>query len=270
MNLRAVNRTQKEKGMKTNIKVLMIDDNANLIRKIKEYFKEHAVIDLAFEATDGIKALEQIKDHQNDYDLILMDLLISEKDGIEILEEMKKLNIEKHVIILSSIKKEYSVKMASKYNVDYYMLKPFSLESLEKRILEVVNLEETNSTKAKEENNIQMAISKLLHSLGVPSHIKGYQYIRESIYMMYTSKEMIGGITKEIYPEIAMRFDTTASRVERAIRHAIEVSWSRGDYELMEEIFGHSVDYDRAKPTNSEFIATLADRLRIDQNLIMS
>ena len=88
--------------------------------------------------------------------------------------------------------------------------------------------------------------------------------------MMYSSKEMLGGITKEIYPEIASRFDTTASRVERAIRHAIEVSWSRGDYELMEEIFGHSVDYDRAKPTNSEFIATLADRLKIDRNLVVA
>ena len=149
------------------------------------------------------------------------------------------------------------------------MLKPFSLDSLEKTIYEVVNGEPIK-TEVKEDNKVQMAISKLLHSLGVPSHIKGYQYIRESIYMMYSSKEMLGGITKEIYPEIASRFDTTASRVERAIRHAIEVSWSRGDYELMEEIFGHSVDYDRAKPTNSEFIATLADRLKINRNLVVA
>lgn len=255
--------------MKNNIRVLMIDDNENLIRKVNEYFKGHAVINLAYEATDGNKAIDIIKNHQNEIDLILMDLLISEKDGIEILEEMKQNKIRKNVIIISSYKKEYSVKMASKYDIDYYMLKPFSLESLEKRIIEVVN-EEKDTVSDKVENNIQMAISKLLHSLGVPSHIKGYQYIRESIYMMYTSKEMLGGITKEIYPEIAMRFDTTASRVERAIRHAIEVSWSRGDYELMEEIFGHSVDYDRAKPTNSEFIATLADRLRIDSNLVVS
>jgi len=256
--------------MKTKINVLMIDDNQNLIRKIKEYFKGHAVINLVYEATDGNEAMNLIKDHQNNIDLILMDLLVSGKDGIEILEEMKNEGLEKHVIIVSSYKKEYSVKMASKYNIDYYMLKPFSLESIEKRIIEVVNNEEPIEVLENKENNIQMAISKLLHSLGVPSHIKGYQYIRESIYMMYTSKEMIGGITKEIYPEIALRFDTTASRVERAIRHAIEVSWSRGDYELMEEIFGHSVDYDRAKPTNSEFIATLADRLKIDQNLVLS
>lgn len=255
--------------MKTNIRVLMIDDNEKIIREVEQHFKGHAVIRLVKVATDGLKGLELIKKHQSEYDLILMDLLLSEKDGIEILEEMKQEGIKKNVIIVSSYKKEYSIKMASKYDIDYYMLKPFSLDSLEKRIYEVVNGEPIK-TEVKEDNKVQMAISKLLHSLGVPSHIKGYQYIRESIYMMYSSKEMLGGITKEIYPEIASRFDTTASRVERAIRHAIEVSWSRGDYELMEEIFGHSVDYDRAKPTNSEFIATLADRLKIDRNLVVA
>ena len=127
--------------------------------------------------------------------------------------------------------------------------------------------EETPVTE-EQTNVVEFAISKLLHSLGIPSHIKGYQYIRESIYLMYHNPNLISGITKEVYPEIAIKFDTTASRVERAIRHAIEVSWNRGDYELMEEIFGHSVDYDRAKPTNSEFIATLADKLRIDKSYI--
>ncbi len=255
--------------MKTNIRVLMIDDNEKIIREVEQYLKGHAVISLVKVATDGLTGLDIIKNHQSEYDLILMDLLLSEKDGIEILEEMKQAGIKKHVIVVSSYKKEYSIKTASKYDIDYYMLKPFSLSSLEKRICEVVN-GEIKESEPKEDNKVQMAISKLLHSLGVPSHIKGYQYIRESIYMMYSSKEMLGGITKEIYPEIASRFDTTASRVERAIRHAIEVSWSRGDYELMEEIFGHSVDYDRAKPTNSEFIATLADRLRIDRNLVVA
>lgn len=256
--------------MKTNVNVLMIDDNENFIRKVSDFFKGHAVINLKYVAEDGNKGLNLIKEHQKDIDLILMDLLISEKDGIEILEEMKNLGIKKNIIIASSYKKEYSIKMASKYDIDYYMLKPFNLETLEKRILEITNEKNIEVPSKQEDNNVHMAISKLLHSLGVPSHIKGYQYIRESIYMMYTSKEMIGGITKEIYPEIALKFDTTASRVERAIRHAIEVSWSRGDYDLMEEIFGHSVDYDRAKPTNSEFIATLADRLRIDKNLVVS
>ena len=246
--------------------ILVCDDDKEIVKAIEIYLtKEGYNVLKSYNGNEALKILAN-----NEIHLVILDIMMPGKDGIEILEEMKNEGLEKHVIIVSSYKKEYSVKMASKYNIDYYMLKPFSLESIEKRIIEVVNNEEPIEVLENKENNIQMAISKLLHSLGVPSHIKGYQYIRESIYMMYTSKEMIGGITKEIYPEIALRFDTTASRVERAIRHAIEVSWSRGDYELMEEIFGHSVDYDRAKPTNSEFIATLADRLKIDQNLVLS
>jgi len=116
------------------------------------------------------------------------------------------------------------------------------------------------------QNNLQISITKTLHELGVPSHIKGYQYIREGITLVYQRPEIIGGITKELYPEIAKKFDTTVSRVERAIRHAIEVSWNRGNWKLMEEIFGHSVDIDKAKPTNSEFIVTVADKLRLEFN----
>ena len=114
-------------------------------------------------------------------------------------------------------------------------------------------------------NHLQISITKVLHELGIPSHIKGYQYIREGIGIIYERPEVIGGITKELYPELAHKFDTTVSRVERAIRHAIEVSWNRGSWELMEDIFGHSVDIDKAKPTNSEFIVTIADKLRLDK-----
>ena len=113
-------------------------------------------------------------------------------------------------------------------------------------------------------NNLQISISRMLHELGMPSHIKGYQYIREAISMVYDNPEIVGGITKELYPELATKFDTTVSRVERAIRHAIEVSWNRGDWDLMEDVFGHSVDIDKAKPTNSEFIVTVADKLRLE------
>ena len=117
-------------------------------------------------------------------------------------------------------------------------------------------------------NNLQLSITKVLHELGIPSHIKGYQYIREGVSIVYNNPEKIGGITKELYPELANKFDTTVSRVERAIRHAIEVSWNRGDWDLMEEIFGHSVDIDKAKPTNSEFIVTVADKLKLERNKI--
>ncbi len=251
--------------MKTNINVLIIDDNETIINKTKEYFSSHAVINIVKSINNGKDGLEYILNHQKEFDIILMDIIMPEIDGINILEEMKENNINKNVIILTSYKKETTIKMISEFNVDYYMLKPVNNEILEKRILQIVNSEPEKEIKS---NKVEIEISKLLHSLGIPSHIKGYQYIRESVYMMYENPDMIGGITKSIYPEIAIRFDTTASRVERAIRHAIEVSWSRGDYDLMEELFGHSVDYDRSKPTNSEFIATLADNLRLKKDLV--
>lgn len=253
--------------MEKKINVLIADDNPNAVRKVKEYFSSHAVIDIVDEAQDGEQALEMIIKNPNAYDVILMDLIMPKKDGIAVLEELKRRKIEKKVIVLTSYKKEETVRRVSELNVSYYMLKPFSANDLEKRILEIYNGEEFAPAK-KEDKSLQLDISKLLHALGIPSHIKGYQYIRESIFLMYHNPEMIGGITKELYPEIAQKFDTTSSRVERAIRHAIEVSWNRGDYDLMEDIFGHSVDYDRAKPTNSEFIATLADKLRLDSELV--
>ena len=154
------------------------------------------------------------------------------------------------------------IKKCAEVGVSYYMLKPFRYEDLESHIISAMTAKD-NSLIVKDKD-LKQAITTLLHSLGIPSHIKGYLYIRDGIDLMYNHPSMIGAITKELYPEIAQKYDTTTSRVERAIRHAIEVSWSRGDYDLMEEIFGHSVDYDRAKPTNSEFIATLADKLRLD------
>ena len=251
--------------MKKSINILVIDDNESVVSSIKKYFSSHAVINVVKTINNGKMAMDHILAKEDNYDLIIMDIIMPEVDGIEILSTMKQSGIDTKVIVLTSYKKDYTVKLTSDYGVSYYMLKPFSITSLEKRILEICNEEVVISD---ENNTIQLAISKLLHALGIPSHIKGYQYIRESVYLMYQNPNLISGITKEVYPEIAMRFDTTSSRVERAIRHAIEVSWNRGDYELMEEIFGHSVDYDRAKPTNSEFIATLADKLRIDKKYV--
>ena len=253
--------------MKTRINVLVVDDNESTLKEMSKYFGSHAVIKIVKTINNGPESLDYILNNQNEFDLILMDIIMPEVDGLTILEEMAKNNIRKNVIVLSSYKKESTIKLVSNYDVDYYMIKPVNYQILEKRILEI-------STPAVEEievkdNKIELEISKLLHSLGIPSHIRGYQYIRESVYMMYQNPDMLGGITKTIYPEIAHKFDTTASRVERAIRHAIEVSWSRGDYELMDEIFGHSVDFDRSKPTNSEFIATLADTLRLNKKVAL-
>lgn len=145
------------------------------------------------------------------------------------------------------------------------MLKPFELSELERKILECTNeIKSSSKTLDLYHNNLQIAVTNILHELGVPSHIKGYSYIREGILEIFFDSNMIGGITKELYPKIAKEFNTTVSRVERAIRHAIEVSWNRGNWDLMQDIFGYSVDIDKAKPTNSEFIVTVADKLRLE------
>ena len=248
--------------MKTKIQVFMVDDNKDVVTEVKKYFSSKNVgVEIVGSCSNGEDALNELKKNYGSYDLVLMDLVIPKRDGLSVLEELKKENINIKSIITTCINSVDIIKKCMDVGVSYYMLKPYNLDSLADIIKRIVN----NQNKIRIDNkDLQQAITNLLHSLGMPSHIKGYSYIRDSISLMYNKPSMLGAITKELYPEIASMYDTTSSRVERAIRHAIEVSWTRGDYEVMEEIFGHSVDYDRAKPTNSEFIATLADKLRLE------
>lgn len=245
------------------IKVLMIDDNESLTDMVSEYFQDHSKIEVVLRCKDGEEGLNTIINQQENYDIVLLDLVMPKKDGLYVLEELNKRGIEKNIIVETSYNEPKIIRKVSEYGVNYYILKPFDLIDLENKILEIFN-----ETKGKVINlyhsNLQISITKMLHELGMPSHIKGYQYIREGINMIYDNPNLIGGITKELYPELAIKFDTTVSRVERAIRHAIEVSWNRGNWEYMEELFGHSVDIDKAKPTNSEFIVTVADKLRLE------
>jgi two-component system response regulator (stage 0 sporulation protein A) len=245
------------------IKVLMIDDNVNLTEMVKEYFKNNNKIEVTKCCYNGEEGLDIILNKSDTYDIILLDLIMPKKDGIYVLEQLKKKNITKNIIVESSYNSPEVIRKVSEYGVNYYILKPFELLDLEKRILEVFKQLDSKSINLYN-NSLEISITRMLHELGMPSHIKGYQYIREGIMMIYNNPDIIGGITKELYPDVASKFDTTVSRVERAIRHAIEVSWNRGNWDLMEEIFGHSVDIDKAKPTNSEFIVTIADKLRLE------
>ena len=241
----------------------MIDDNVNLISMVEDYFEDNQKIEIVGKAYDGIEGLKLIKNEDIKYDLVILDLIMPKKDGLSVLKELNKEDIHPNVIVATSYNAPDTIRKVSEYGVNYYILKPFELTDLEEKILDTFN---TNKSKSINliSNNLQISISKMLHELGMPSHIKGYQYIREAILMVYDNPEIVGGITKELYPTLAGKFDTTVSRVERAIRHAIEVSWNRGDWDLMEEVFGHSVDIDKAKPTNSEFIVTVADKLRLE------
>ena len=248
--------------MDNRIRTLFIDGDVSLIDDVKKYFSSSTVVDVCFTSTDGVEGLEMVKSHKDEIDLVVLDTLLPNKDGIHLVREFKKIDAKFKIVVTSSIKNTGVLGRIDNLNVGYIMLKPYSLEDLENVMLNVFE----SSTDIIRDGNLETKISKMLHSLGIPSHIKGYQYIRESVMLIYDNPYIIGGITKELYPEVANKYKTTSSRVERAIRHAIEVSWNRGDYEYMEELFGHSVDYDRAKPTNSEFIATVADKLRLEAN----
>lgn len=246
------------------IKVFVVDDNVGTVNLVKKYFNGGNEIEVVAEARDGMQAIKML-DSNIDFDIMLLDLIMPVKDGMDVLKHMKTNNCKGKVIMMTSFNDEEIIRKVSEYGVKYYVLKPFELESIKNKVIDIYKSERNKSQVSEiQSKDIQIQVTNLLHALGIPSHIKGYQYIRSAILMVYGNPGFIGGITKELYPDLSVKFNTSIQRVERAIRHAIEVSWLRGDIDLMDEIFGHSVDIDRAKPTNSEFIVTLADKLRLD------
>lgn len=241
--------------------ILVVEDNVKFSNLIEEYFLNNESISVKYKAYDGKEGLKILDKSQEDIDVILLDLVMPNKDGVYFLEELRKKDINKDIIVMTSFNADNVIRKIANFGIKYYMLKPFEMKDLENRIN---GLEEDTKGDNIESQNLKICLTKLLHELGMPSHIKGYEYIREGIMLLYKDPSIIGGITKELYPEIAEKYNTSVSRVERAIRHAIEVSWNRGNLDLMEEVFGHSVDYDKAKPTNSEFIVTVADKLKLE------
>ena len=253
--------------MEKSIRLVVVDNSEEVTSSIRKYFRENAVVDVVSCINNGLDALNFLINHENDYDMVIMDLLIPQMDGVTLLENMKSRKINKKVIVLSSYKEDYTIKKLISLGVNYYILKPFSLESLEDRIKDLNNTYEISNNA---NGSAEVKVTNLLHNLGIPSHIRGYQYIRDGILMIYNNNKYINFITKEIYPELAIKYDTTPSRVERAIRHAIEISWERGDVDLMDDLFGHSVNFERSKPTNAEYINTLADRMRLNSKLVVA
>lgn len=247
--------------MNKEIKVVVVDDNEVVLSSVKKYFNNSELINIVGTFNNGKVALDYLINNSSEYDLAILDILLPQIDGIKILQEMKNNNINKKTMILSSFKDDYTIRRLQSYGVSYYMLKPIDLDILNGRILDL--FDESEKVKYSNDSTIEVEVSSILHNLGIPSHVKGYKYIREGIMLLYSSEDSMHLITKEIYPEIALKFNTTSSRVERAIRHAIEISWIRGDLKLMENIFGNSIDFERSRPTNSEFLTTIADRLKL-------
>lgn len=247
--------------MEKTIKTIIVDDNRELVHDLKKQLDVNDSIKVVNTCFDGEDALNYIINNSSNIDLIIMDILIPKLDGLTVLDELKKRNINIKSIILSSFKDENIVKSCLEYNVSYYLVKPVNFIALQKRILDTFNNDRSKNTLS---DTLDFEISQLLHNLGIPSHIRGYKYIRDGIMIIYNNDESVSYITKEIYPQIAIKYETTSSRVERAIRHAIEVSWLRGDISLMEDLFGFSVNCDKSKPTNSEFLTTVAERIKLN------
>lgn len=239
------------------IKLCMIDEDIDQKMVVKSYFEKLVDYDLIL-----VDNLEEYKNKCINSDILIVDTLLNNNDFLEIISYSREHNENQKIIVTSEYSSHDLIKCINKYKINYFLKKPYK----EERLFKVIDMIKENITPPIEEDNgLKVAITDMLHNLGIPSHIKGFVYIRDGIKMMYKDENMLGSITKELYPHIAHNYQTTSSRVERAIRHAIEVSWNRGDYDLMESLFGNSVDYDRAKPTNSEFIATVADRLKLER-----
>ena len=267
-----------------NIKILIADDNDEFCIILKDYLNNQEGFNVVGIAKNGIEALKFID--ENKPDLVILDIIMPHLDGLGVLE---KLNLNKDselapkVIVLSAVGQDKVTQNAIKLGVDYYVLKPFDMDVFIKRIRQMFNIasdqkyfvhkEECvvkssnqdleNSPKEIESMDLESEITSIIHEIGVPAHIKGYFYLREAISMVVNDIELLSAVTKELYPSIARRYNTTSSRVERAIRHAIEVAWSRGQIESINKIFGYTIHNEKGKPTNSEFIAMVADRLRL-------
>lgn len=249
-------------------RLLVVDSNIQNGEAVWKYFKNSSSI----EVVNVVSSKEEAVRYLREVDVIVVDLLLNGLDSMMIFSSIKEQCLNKKVIATSEFVTNDMINSLNEYNINYFIKKPYTPESLERVInsLYIANdtVKKMEIVSSEESDEAVIKVTNMLHSLGIPSHIKGYNYIRDGILKILNNSHLVGSITKELYPEIAGSYNTTASRVERAIRHAIEVSWVRGDYHKMEELFGNSVDVDRSKPTNAEFIVTLADRLKIDSKYV--
>ncbi|MBX6394684.1 MAG: sporulation transcription factor Spo0A [Alicyclobacillaceae bacterium] len=256
----------------TPIKVLIGDDNREFAQLLQDYIDnlpDMQVVGLAFNGREVVDSIEDLHP-----DVVILDIIMPVLDGIGVLEKVQEIDMAKtpKFIMLTAFGQEGITKRAVELGAAYYILKPFDMEILANRIRQVMSGPvpssggspgSTAAWTTTPKRNVDADITQIIHEIGVPAHIKGYQYLREAISMVYQDVEILGSITKILYPRIAEKYNTTPSRVERAIRHAIEVAWGRGNLEAIGSVFGYTVNVGKSKPTNSEFIAMIADRLRL-------
>ena len=267
--------------MKEKLSVLIADDNKEFSMTLASYLEKQEDMEVVSIARDGNEAVDIIA--KTKPDIAILDVIMPHLDGIGVLETINNLKLENKpiCIMLSAVGQDKITQKAIALGAEYYIVKPFDIDLLIQRIRELKNYKPSANTSfiTREikpqyieipnngkftDDNIEALVTNIIHEVGVPAHIKGYQYLREAIMMVVDDIEVINQITKTLYPQIASKYHTTPSRVERAIRHAIEVAWGRGDQKTVENIFGYTISAAKGKPTNSEFIAMISDKLRLE------
>lgn len=262
-----------------NLKVAIADDNEEILKLLGEVIEQESDLDVVGIATDGEETFRIIKEKEPD--VVLLDIIMPHFDGLTVMGKVKQdkeIKKEPVFIVVSAIGRESVTESAFNMGAAYYIMKPFDNEMLINRIRYVKNMR-TEIQKTREPNlltvdnavisdrNLENDITNIIHDIGIPAHIKGYQYLRDSILLSVKDNDVINSITKILYPTIAKKYQTTSSRVERAIRHAIEVAWNRGNTDTLNSLFGYTISNGKGKPTNSEFIALIADKIRLQYNI---
>ncbi|HZG85139.1 sporulation transcription factor Spo0A [Paenibacillus sp.] len=276
------------------IEVLLADDNREFANLLSEYIGEQDDLEVVGVAYNGEEVMEIIEDKGIVPDVLILDIIMPHLDGLGVLERLRELNLEPapKIVMLTAFGQENITQKAVQLGASYYILKPFDMDVLVNRIRQLASgpvpaggsmngagsmnglgsqmrKRQTSlvQTKPQGKPNLDASITNIIHEVGVPAHIKGYQYLRDAITMVYNNIELLSAVTKTLYPAIAEKYRTTPSRVERAIRHAIEVAWTRGNIDSISHLFGYTINISKAKPTNSEFIAMVADKLRIEHKV---
>ncbi|MFZ5988852.1 MAG: sporulation transcription factor Spo0A [Bacillota bacterium] len=261
------------------IQVVIADDNREFGDILYEYLNNQNDIEVVGVARDGIEAYDLITTKLPD--IAILDIIMPHLDGLGVLEKIGSTAMSKRplFIILSAVGQDKITQRALALGAEYYVVKPFDMDVLVSRIRQLKNVAHSNvirsehtsdirpSYHAPQPKNLEAEVTNIMHEIGVPAHIKGYQYLRDAIMMVVKDLDVINSITKQLYPSIAREYNTTPSRVERAIRHAIEVAWSRGQVDTIDSLFGYTINLGKGKPTNSEFIAMVADKLRLEMKI---
>lgn len=252
--------------MESRINVLIADGNESFCEQLKDALRKTDEYEIVGIAADGLQAKELLQ--RTHPDILILDLTLSKLDGMALLKIASTMDKRPITVVTSSFVTDYVATMTANLGAQYFILKPCDCGALVDRIREIRDSlqqlkQNTGRNRQKAEVNMEAMVTSIIHEIGVPAHIKGYQYLREAIMIAVDDMDVINAITKVLYPQVAKTFSTTPSRVERAIRHAIEVAWDRGDIETLQRFFGYTVSNTKGKPTNSEFIALIADKLQL-------